>query len=75
MNAWQQFKESMKSEAKPWHLLSSAKYANEDLVEKRMNICLDCPELIHLTKQCKQCGCFMSLKTKLEISSCPLNKW
>jgi hypothetical protein len=25
--------------------------------------------------QCKQCGCFMEFKTRLEAAKCPLGKW
>ena len=27
------------------------------------------------TKQCKECGCIMSVKTKLKFAACPLEKW
>jgi len=43
--------------------------------DRRYDICKSCPELIDLTKQCKQCGCIMSLKTKLQHATCPLGKW
>lgn len=51
------------------------KNADKKLAEHRMNLCLSCPELISMTKQCKKCGCFMSLKTKIEASKCPMGKW
>jgi len=28
-----------------------------------------------LSKQCKKCGCFMAIKTKLQAATCPLGKW
>jgi len=72
---WQEYKKKL-GDARPWHLLDPQKYTKEeDLGEKRYAICLQCPELIDLTKQCKQCGCFMPLKTKLEAAVCPLKKW
>jgi hypothetical protein len=74
MSAWQDYKSKV-GDARPWHLLNSANYADEDLAEKRYDICRECPELIDLTKQCKECGCVMSLKTKLRNAVCPLNKW
>jgi hypothetical protein len=43
--------------------------------EQRLDICKGCPELTHLTHQCKLCGCFMLAKTKLKSASCPINKW
>jgi hypothetical protein len=49
--------------------------SSEDLKKERMSICNDCPELIKLTTQCKQCHCIMYLKTTLEEAKCPLGKW
>ena len=49
--------------------------ASEDVSDARMKICIECPALIHLTKTCSKCGCFMSLKTKLLTAGCPDNKW
>lgn len=62
--------------AKPWDLLNPNKpRSNEELANERYNICLSCPELIQLTKQCKKCGCFMAVKTKLKEAVCPIGKW
>lgn len=74
MSAWKDYKNKI-GEARPWHLLSSANYTDDELAEKRYKICLSCPELIDLTKQCKKCGCVMTLKTKLRNAICPLGKW
>ena len=64
------------SEVKPWHLFMASKpKLTEDLVQKRLDQCLSCEHLIQMTKQCKKCGCFMQLKTKLEKATCPLGKW
>lgn len=61
---------------KPWHLFDPNKPKSEqELVDYRMSICENCPEFIQLSKQCKKCGCFMPLKTKLKESKCPLGKW
>jgi len=53
----------------------NTEYATEEEGERRYDICKGCPELIDLTKQCKQCGCFMVMKTKLQHATCPLGKW
>jgi hypothetical protein len=50
-------------------------WADESLFNERYSICKSCPELIKLTKQCKKCGCFMAVKSKLKLASCPLGKW
>jgi len=74
MSAYEEYKIKMKA-ARPWDLLNSDNYADEKISSTRYEICLSCPELINLTKQCKQCGCVMPLKTKLINASCPLSKW
>ena len=51
------------------------KKTDEEASNARYLICLACPELINLTKQCKQCGCFMKIKTQFEDAKCPLGKW
>jgi hypothetical protein len=43
--------------------------------QERYSLCLTCPELINITKQCKKCGCFMAEKTKLKYAKCPIGKW
>ncbi len=71
---WEQYKE--KNGVTPLDLLNpQTKMAEEIVSNFRYDICLQCPELVSLTKQCKQCGCFMALKTKLESAKCPLGKW
>ena len=71
---WQQYKE--KNGVTPLDMLNpNTKRASDDLATQRLDICLSCPELIKITKQCKQCGCFMVAKTKLESAKCPLGKW
>ncbi len=50
-------------------------WSDEETANKRLLICQSCPELIKLTKQCMKCGCFMSIKTKMEKATCPIGKW
>jgi hypothetical protein len=71
---WQKYKE--KNGVTPLDLLNPrTKQAPTDLSDMRYDACLKCPELIQATKQCKKCGCFMNIKTKLESAKCPLGKW
>ena len=49
-------------------------YASSEEEQRRYSLCEECPELM-LTKQCKQCGCFMPAKTKLLHATCPIGKW
>lgn len=74
-SAWQQWKENL-GDTRPWDIVNPAtEWAPDEVSEARYSICKECPELIKLTKQCKQCGCFMFAKTKLSLASCPLGKW
>lgn len=49
--------------------------AEETVIQERINICNNCDYLFQPTRNCKLCGCFIDLKTKLKSSSCPINKW
>ena len=71
---WQEDKE--KNGVTPLDLLNPKKRnASGDIAMERLTICKACPELIKLTLQCKQCGCFMKAKTTLEEAKCPIGKW
>ena len=49
-------------------------FASKEEAVRRMSICRQCPELTKRSR-CKQCGCFMKIKTKLKRVICPINKW
>jgi hypothetical protein len=71
---WQRYKE--KNGVTPLDALNpKTKRTTQELFDKRFSICLDCPELINITKQCKKCGCFMNAKAALESAKCPIGKW
>jgi hypothetical protein len=74
MSAWSEYKARL-GEARPWHYVNPNNYVAEEVSAHRMDICLSCDKLIQITKQCKECGCFMSAKTKLQNATCPLGKW
>lgn len=75
MSAWQEYKKKLGA-TRPWDVLNpNTEYVSEEIGKKRYDVCQQCPELIDLTKQCKQCGCFMVMKVKLEKATCPLGKW
>lgn len=74
-SAWEKYKENLGT-TRPWDFVDpNTKYAEKEVSEKRYSICLTCPEFLKATKQCKKCGCFMALKTKLENAECPIGKW
>jgi hypothetical protein len=65
----------MPMNAKPWDILDPNKRTNEAKGYSRMDICLNCEYLINMTKTCMKCGCFMTIKTRIEEASCPIGKW
>ena len=74
-SAWEKYKENLGS-TRPWDLINpSTEYVEKAVSEERYNICVSCPEFMKSTKQCKKCGCFMVLKTKLKDAECPIGKW
>jgi hypothetical protein len=75
MSKWDDYKAKL-GDTRPWDLLNAhTEYVEEDISNARMEICNGCPKLIKFTKQCKECGCFMAVKTKLKLAACPLEKW
>jgi hypothetical protein len=71
---WEQYKE--KNGVTPLDLLNPmTQNADNETATNRMKICLECPELLNITHQCKKCGCFMNVKTRLNAAKCPLGKW
>ena len=53
---------------KPW-------FVDPENSKRRLDVCKECPKYIKLSTQCKICLCFMPLKTKLNMSECPMGKW
>jgi hypothetical protein len=47
--------------------------ANEELQQKRKNVCELCE--FYINGRCGKCGCFMAVKARLQTSSCPEGKW
>ncbi len=75
INPWNEWKKNL-GDTRPWDIINpKTVFVSEEIANKRFSVCVECPELIQLTKQCKKCGCFMSTKTKIEKAQCPLNKW
>jgi hypothetical protein len=70
---WQEYRKKLS--ATPFGLVDKESYTSEEEAKARLDMCNGCDRFINLTKQCKECGCFMPLKTKLKNTKCPLNKW
>ena len=66
-----QFKEGLK-----W-LRDSTDYVKvpKEVSKKRYAICIQCDSFESLTKQCRECACFMPLKTRMNLTPCPKGKW
>jgi hypothetical protein len=71
---WQEYKKKLGT-TRPWDAADPRNYTDSESSNKRMAICETCPSLLKATHQCKECGCFMKLKTKLKNAECPLGKW
>lgn len=75
MTPWEEYKAKLGT-TRPWDIINpQIPKADDELANKRLDICLGCDRLIKATKQCKECGCFMALKVKLQGAVCPLGKW
>ena len=74
MSRWSEYKD--KNCVTPLDALNPhTKKVEPEIVNKRLDICKICPNLIELTMQCKKCGCFMNAKAKYEAAKCPIGKW
>ena len=62
-------------QARPWHLLNPGMHIDQDSISARLEICNQCEKFISVTKQCRECGCIMPLKARLNTANCPLGKW
>ena len=49
--------------------------ATEELARERLKVCDQCEYFARLSRQCRLCGCFMDVKTKLAEAECPMQKW
>ena len=60
---------------KPWDVFINPDFTNQEARDRRFNICKECDRLFKPTRTCKECGCFMAMKTWLRLAECPLGKW
>ena len=75
MTPFEEYKKKL-GYSRPWDLINPNKErSTETDADKRYSICESCPSLLNITKQCKECGCFMKLKVKVLSAQCPLGKW
>lgn len=50
-------------------------WVDQEDAQARFDICKKCEHLFKPTSTCKQCGCFMKVKVKLQNSTCPVGRW
>lgn len=43
--------------------------------QSRLDICNKCKDLDKSLGRCEVCGCFVSIKAKIDYESCPLGMW
>lgn len=59
----------------PLDLLDAKRYVSKEIRNARLDVCKGCERLFRPTGTCKECGCFMGLKTWIDRAACPLDKW
>ena len=59
----------------PLDLLNNENYTTEEIRNARYDTCLGCERFFKPTKTCRECGCFMTMKTWLKEAECPIGKW
>lgn len=59
----------------PLDLLHSQNYTDRATRDSRYAACKGCERFVGLTKQCRECLCFMPMKTWLSAASCPIGEW
>ena len=48
---------------------------NDEVYAERVRTCKSCPAYMELENECSECGCYIPMKAKIVLDSCPLNKW
>lgn len=50
-------------------------FASDDIIKERLKTCSQCDKFDSSDARCKECGCYIPVKAKLILDSCPLDKW
>ena len=50
-------------------------WVDRETFTSRYQQCLDCAARDKTTNTCTVCGCWLPAKTRLQKSSCPMEKW
>lgn len=57
------------------HMQSGFKQVDTKTKDKRLEVCKTCEFYEDSLIRCKQCGCFLLIKTGWASEDCPLQKW
>jgi hypothetical protein len=48
---------------------------SDEVYAERIKTCKGCDRYMELENECKECGCYVPMKAKVILDSCPLDKW
>ena len=57
------------------HARDGFKNVSDETKQNRTNICKKCKHYDESSDTCRQCGCYLSVKTSWASESCPVGKW
>jgi hypothetical protein len=74
MSSWEKFMK--KYSVNPLTLFDpSEPRVTPEKAQERLVTCLQCDKFLKVTRQCRECWCFMPAKVILSNAECPINKW
>lgn len=56
-------------------IIQNPELSEQDLYNKRMEVCGTCGHYDKRMSRCRACGCFLKAKARFKKPSCPLDKW
>lgn len=57
------------------YMYNGFKNVSNETKSERLEICKSCEFFNESLYQCKQCGCFLQIKTSWATEKCPIDKW
>lgn len=57
------------------HAKDGFKHVDEEIYNKRIEICKSCEFYDAESNRCKSCGCYLAMKAKWNSEKCPHDKW
>ena len=55
--------------------IKSLLVTDKSILKDRHDKCDSCENYVKSMGRCRKCGCFMKLKTRMALASCPIGKW